>query len=118
MPENNISLANRGPYSQVWMGAWMPPMPPTAASGSRKNASSLQKMRSHGNTKRWPPPMQPPCTAAMVGFMRLRTKSSSSHSVMRSASDGASRCEPSSSAPAQKCLPVARSTSTPRVGVA
>ena len=88
----------------------MPPMPMVAV-GSMKKASSVQNTRSHGHTIRWPPPMQPPCTAAIVGFMRPWMSRISSHAVRMTASGGAG-CGFLRFAPTQKCLPSAFITTT------
>ena len=79
---------------------------PMLAVGSMKKASSVQKTRSHGHTIRWPPPMHPPCTAAMVGFM---TELDQPDLVPRreDGAPGGAGCGSLRLAPTQKCLPFA-----------
>ena len=88
-------------------------MPPIiiSAVGSMKNASSVQKTRSHGHTIRWPPPMQPPCTAAIVGFATDWMSRISSAGGSTDAPSGAG-CGSRRFAPTQKCRPVACMTTT------
>ncbi len=88
----------------------MPPIP-MAAVGSMKNASSVQKTRSQGQTIRCPPPMHPPCTAAIVGFMTDAMRRISSGADSRTV-PGAARSGSFRLAPTQKCFPFARITTT------
>ena len=73
-PVNRISLALRGPSSQVCPWYSTPPMP-MYTTGSENSAFSAATIRSHGQTSSSPPAMHLPCTAAIDGLGTLRQRS-------------------------------------------
>ena len=70
---NSISLALRGPSSQVWPWYSTPPMP-MRATGSENMALSAAIIRSQGQQSINPPAMHWPCTSAMVGLGMSRQR--------------------------------------------
>ena len=73
-PVNRISLALRGPSSQVWPWYSTPPIP-MCTTGSENSALSAATIRSHGQHSSSPPAMHLPCTAAIDGLGTLRQRS-------------------------------------------
>src|SRR5438128_1220150 len=101
----------------------IPAISPQRVSLMEKIASSLATTTSQAATKPVPPPKQPPCTSASVGTGKVSSRRTVSPVARETRSFSAGEVFATSlihlrSTPAWKCLPLPRSTTSRRSGLA